>query len=255
MNANAIIKSFLFMMCTSTRKRAKSKGQSAKIPWLLALSASPSLFRCQCRGGRVLTIELSDEGFGDIQRFGGADDALNFGDIEDQRDAMALGIDIESLADVLIDWAQDLLELLIKGSLSIFAFTLIVFLHLLDLIVLLRSDLRILERCSFIQIGRRLLNLLLQGLQLSPARLILGIDFLDSRHKAINTLLLISELGTINERDLGVGYTAGLGWSRRGRRRIGARLSERGPGTDRREKSDRGYRTKYLHNFLVNSLV
>ena len=168
---------------------------------------------------------------------------------------MGLGIDIESLADVLIDWAQDLLELLIKGSLSIFAFTLIVFLHLLDLIILLRRDLGILERCSFIQIGSRLLNLLLQGLQLSPPRLKLGIDFLDSRHKAINTLLLISELGTINERDLGVGYTAGLGWSRRGRRRIGARLSESGPGTDRREKSDRGYRTKYLHNFLVNSLV
>ena len=168
---------------------------------------------------------------------------------------MGLGINIESLADVLIDWAQDLLELLIKGSLSIFAFTLIVFLHLLDLIVLLRSDLRILERCSFIQIGRRLLNLLLQGLQLSPARLKLGIHFLDSRHKAINTLLLIGELGTIDERDLSVGYTAGLGLSRRGRRRIGARLSKSGPRTDRREKSDRGYRTKYLHNFLVNSLV
>src|SRR5947199_1452636 len=244
MNANAIIKSFLFMMYTSTRKRAKSKGQSAKIPWLLALSVSPSLFRCQCRSGRVLTIELSDEGFGDIQRLGGADDTLNFGDIEYQRDAMGLGIDIESLADVLIDWAQDLLELLIKGSLSIFAFTLIVFLHLLDLIILLRRDLGILERCSFIQIGSRLLNLLLQGLQLSPPRLKLGIDFLDSRHKAINTLLLISELGTINERDLGVGYTAGLGWSRRGRRRIGARLSEGGPGTGRREKSERGYPTK-----------
>src|SRR5205814_550595 len=130
-------------------------------------------------------------------RFRGADDALNFGDIEDQRDAMALGIDIESLADVLIDWAQDLLELLIKGSLSIFAFTLIVFLHLLDLVVLLRSDLRILERCSFIQIGRRLLNLLLQGLQLSASRLKLGVHFLDGGHKAINTLLLIGELGAI----------------------------------------------------------
>src|SRR5881275_210185 len=158
MNANGIIKSFLFMICTSGEQRAKGKGQR--------------------HSGRVLTIELSDEGFGDIQRFGGADDTLNFGNIEYQRDAMGLGIDIESLADVLIDWAQDLLELLIKGSLSIFAFTLIVFLHLLDLIILLRCDLGILERCSFIQIGSRLLNLLLQGLQLSPPRLKLGIDFL-----------------------------------------------------------------------------
>src|SRR2546429_1464038 len=127
MNANAIIKSFLFMMCTSNAG-AKSEGPRDKVPALRCLHfALHLLFRCQCRSGRVLTIELSDEGFGDIQRFGGADDALNFGDIEDQRDAMALGIDIESLADVLIDWAQDLLELLIKGSLSIFAFTLIVF--------------------------------------------------------------------------------------------------------------------------------
>src|SRR5438094_4638562 len=124
-----------------------SQEQSAKLPWFLALSASPSLFRCQCRSGRVLTIELSDEGFGDIQRFGGADDTLNFGDIEYQRDAVGLGIDIESLADIFIDWTQDFLELLIKGRLSIFAFTLIVFLHLLDFVVLLRGDFRILERC------------------------------------------------------------------------------------------------------------
>ena len=87
----------------------KSQEQRAKIPWLLALSASPSLFRCQCRSGRVLTIELSDEGFGDIQRFGGADDTLNFGDIEYQRDAMGLGIYIEGLANVLIDCAEDFL--------------------------------------------------------------------------------------------------------------------------------------------------
>src|SRR5436853_3717696 len=176
MNANAIIKSFLFMMCTSTRKRAKSKVQSAKIPWLLALSASPSLFRCQCRGGRVLTIELSDEGFGDIQRFGGADDTLNFGDIEYQRDAMGLGIDIESLADVLIDWAQDLLELLFIGSLSIFALARQVLLHLLDFVVLLLRDFRILERRSFVQIGSGLLNLLLQSRQLRLTRLKLRLN-------------------------------------------------------------------------------
>src|SRR5947199_3449519 len=250
MNANGIIKSFLFMICTSG-----SKEQRAKTPWLLAFSLRPLqlLFRRQCRSGRVLTIKLSDEGFGDIQRFGGADDTLTFGNIQYQRDAVRLGIDIESLADVLIVWAQDFLKLLIKGSLSIFAFTLIVFLHLLDLIVLLRSDFRILERCRFIQIGRRLLNLLLQGLQLSASRLKLSVHFLDGGHEAINTLLLISELGTVNERDLGVGYTSGLGWSRRGRRRIGAWLRKSGPGTDRREKSDRGYRTKYLHNFLVNT--
>src|SRR5437870_4111983 len=221
MNANGIIKSFLFMICTSG-----SKEQRAKTPWLLAFSLRPLqlLFRRQCRSGRVLTIKLSDEGFGDIQRFGGADDTLNFGNIEYQRDAVGLGIDIESLADVLIDWAQDFLKLLIKGSLCIFAFTRIVFLHLLDLVVLLRSDFRVLDRSSFIQIGSQLLELLLHGLQLSPPWLKLSIHFLDSRHKAINTLLLIGELGTINESDLGVRHTAGLGWSRRGRRRIGARL-------------------------------
>src|SRR2546425_12310981 len=91
--------------------------------WPLALRPLPLLFRRQCRSGRVLTIELSDKGVGDIQRLGGTDDTLNFGDIEYQRDAMGLGIDIEGLADVLIDWAHDFLEPFFKGSLSVFAVT------------------------------------------------------------------------------------------------------------------------------------
>src|SRR5260370_25181157 len=211
MNANAIIKSFRFMMCTSNAS-AESEGPRANVLVLCSLPFALRLFfRRQGRSGRVLTIELSDEWPGNIQRFGGANDALNFGDIEYERDAMGLGIDIEGLADILIDWAQDFLELFIKGSLSIFAFTRIVFLHLLDLVVLLRSDFRVLDRSSFIQISSQLLNLLLQGLQLSPPRLKLSVHFLDGRHKAINTLLLIGELGTINERDLGIRHTAGLG--------------------------------------------
>src|SRR2546423_486449 len=164
MNANAIIKSFLFMMYTSN---ASGKSEGAK-RWgtcasLFALCFA-LLFRRQCRGGRVLTIELSNEGFGDIQRFGGANDTLNFGDIEYQRDAVGLGIDIEGLADVLIDWAHDFLEPFFKGRLSVFAFTRVVFLHLLDFVVLLRGDFRILDRRSSTQIGSQLINLRFQAL-------------------------------------------------------------------------------------------
>src|SRR5260370_28045858 len=82
MNANAIIKSFRFMMCTSNAS-AESEGPRANVLVLCSLPFALRLFfRRQGRSGRVLTIELSDEWPGNIQRFGGANDALNFGDIE-----------------------------------------------------------------------------------------------------------------------------------------------------------------------------
>src|SRR5262249_53194684 len=102
--------------------------------------------------------------------------------------------------------SEEFLLALLKCSLRIFSLTLKILLHLIDFVGLLLRDFRILHRRGRLESGRRLVDLSLQSVQRVGFRLKLKVQFLDRCDEAENTLLLISERGTVNERYLAVGY-------------------------------------------------
>src|SRR6266849_4139302 len=162
---------------------------------------------------------------------------------------MSFRIGVEGFTNFLVNRPQDLLQPFLIRSLGVLALSLVILLHLLDLLVLLCGNFGILDRSCPIQVGGGLLNLLLQPLQLGSPGLKLGIDAFHSRDQPNDAGFFVGKIVGIHERDLGIGHVAGY----RGRRRRGgcAWLRVYRSHRDDREKSDRGYRTKYFHNSLL----